>query len=327
MRRAFTLVELLVVIAIIAILAGMLMPALSRARQEAYKTKCINNQKNIGHMIAIYRTDYRHMPRWPQDLASWPRQADFLVGGAGSAQGFDSSLAIGLLYPYAEAEELFVCPATGHDDEIAVSMYDEAGNQLDFDNDNESREWRFETMLSDANDPDYLMDPNVPQRAKPARVIYGDGPDLDYMRQLWVSQTGGDHDNFPAKDYSNHSRGAVVLCFDGRVDFFVSRHDGVTPNTYIVDRNLSPERDIDLDVYRNDNHDQGYADDDGFWDDSQEDCDLGNYRFSDNSFPAAGDDPLTAALSVQWRGPTGSGELNNVNDNDDYNDSFLWPWQ
>jgi prepilin-type N-terminal cleavage/methylation domain-containing protein len=196
-RLGFTLIELLVVIAIIAILAAMLLPALSSGRQRALNTACKSNLHQIGLAFKMYAEDCNTLYPQSGTLLPWP--ADSWVH---------------MLYAYAPTTNVFHCPADRTSPFSYFNgmraAYIAAGNQMVAVN---VKKIMFPVA--------YVLSGDTV--SDPATVFKPNDSDKDDATQNCV---GGALNGSPFVAWQVHSKGQNVLFDDGHAKWFKGYNAG-----------------------------------------------------------------------------------------------------
>lgn len=223
----FTLIELLVVIAIIAVLAALLLPALSKAKEKAQRTICSNNQRQLGVGWQLYTGDAAEkMPLNDVDLSNStiPRSTtNSWVTGNALADAAPSAITSGTLYPYTKTLGVYHCPVdraniTGTTTPIlrtcSLSCY-LGGGQADTDN------WGIQPFHRTSQ---------LHNASKTLSFMDEDDSTLDDGHFLY-SGTINAWFNFPAW---RHRNGAVLAFADGHEEYWKWR-GALPPASYFQD--------------------------------------------------------------------------------------------
>jgi prepilin-type N-terminal cleavage/methylation domain-containing protein/prepilin-type processing-associated H-X9-DG protein len=193
MRNGFTLIELLVVIAIIAILAAILFPVFARARENARRSSCQSNLKQIGLGFHQYIQDYDH--RLPPIGTGAPTN----IGGAAGSWAQR-------IYPYIKNNQVYACPSNPS----SRSTRDSAIPSLDFPDIpfGYAANWHYLSNRDDRTNLETIIE-------KPAQKIM--------VGELLTTEVGiaafdyNSTNGFPNTGFSNHLGTMNLLFGDGHV--------------------------------------------------------------------------------------------------------------
>jgi len=232
MKKNFTLIELLVVIAIIAILASMLLPALSKARETARKSKCANQLKQIGTATNMYLNDFNdYYPASAANNDTWARLIVASANNVAPKKIVSPSGTAETKQAERMAQALFYCDSAAN--EALLWTWTPFGDHT-YNGTSAAKGLAYNGMQRDfpVGGPDYLFGMGWSQKSSSLRTPLSK---IAYLGDTNCSALGFSQSSTAGGPFTRHQGKANLLFLDGHVNAFSGCSDpAVTYTPYYI---------------------------------------------------------------------------------------------